>query len=231
MVDIPQLIENTRSLNNTITTFLKQCSLNYDPIPTRRDNVVLLTVCGSYKLKTNDEETLKKIKNEWDYWIYLIEPHIKHNRDIHCNVSSIHQIINCGWRVHNSNLDELTSRINSMFEDVIGALEIELKYSSQENGIHLNTNSLVFKINTNSTQIVIYNLDQLYDNLIKIVSESELSETEKNEINGLLEAAKSEPRNVGRFKSISNWINDKASKVSPTLNVISSLMSIISSVI
>ncbi len=227
--DLLQLINNTKSLNETIIAFLDNCSIEYKPMP-RNNKVVILAPGGSYKLKSDDKFTLKTIKNEWEYWVSVIEPFIKHNSEIHAHLTAMRQIINCGWRMHDSDIDKLKNKVNELFNEVISTLEIELRYSDNDNK-GLNANNLVITINTNSTQIVINNPVQMYDNLIKIVSDSELPESDKNEISKLLAEAKSEPHDISKFKSISNWITDKASKVSPTLNVISSFMGIISSVL
>lgn len=232
MNDLNQLINNTKKLNGSIITFLNDCKLINDPIPSDYDGILWATTCGPYKLETNDKGALKQIKNEWEYWIRVIDSHIGHNREVLSSVTTIRQIIDCGWRVHDSNLEELKSQINTMFNDVISVLEIELSYSkSNIRDKELNANNLVITINTNSTELVINNPVQLYDNLMKIILESELPESDKNEISELLINAKSEPQDIGKFRKVANWINDKANKISPSLNVVASLMGIIKSLL
>ena len=59
--DLLQLINNTKSLNETIIAFLDNCSIEYKPMP-RNNKVVILASGGLYKLKSDDKFTLKTIK-------------------------------------------------------------------------------------------------------------------------------------------------------------------------
>lgn len=212
-IDFFKLLRNTKKLKEELITEMSKAQLTYYP----KDDMIIIGR-GDYGIHF-EESVKRELTKKWKVWFEQVRPLCKHNEEYQ-ELININQNVECGWRIRNNELSNYISRIEALFAGIEETIRINIDYSSyynENNDIIINVAAKTFAINISDVKVI-------YDGIEQMIDKAEMPSEQQQEIKNLIKEGKSEPKDVGKFKQVFDFIHTNCSKYSPELTLLSTLL-------
>jgi len=228
--EIDNLIRIGQDLQTKSLKLMAENDLIYDKIGGNYGGIAFISASGNYKWSFSNSEEGIELCGKWQQWFGKISPLFKEypNNILYRNFCSTKQIIECGWREHNNSRDSIIDKHKSTFSDLNKYLENIKEYASEGTSeISINTEQLNMTINTQQLTVLFNNVNELLCEIKNKIETEDLRVINEEYIQ-IVDDAINSNKDKGKIKKALDRFKTSVQIVNPSLQVISSAVSIAS---
>lgn len=230
-MSIDDLIKSTINLKNKFLLVLTNANVVYDKVGGNAGNGFnVISICGEYKIR-DGENRLEELTISWNLWYKNTVEYTKFDRSLYNLLSRLDRIIQCGWRINNDNIQDLIEMVKNVFDKAINVLEQSKEYEFTKKSTSISAQQVVLNISSKQVSINVTEITNLYVGIQKIVSNTNLTDYQKEEIKRLIDDGLNNPDDIGQLTKVFNYIHEKLEKLSPEMSLIGTMGSLLGMVL